>query len=77
MYLLAFHAFITEFTVQEANSPVKITSESVAGRDLIPALKGWNVKQLKLGWFPDHCSQFIVIFDVMFVFNIISFAKNL
>jgi hypothetical protein len=27
-------------TVQEANSPVKISSSNVASKDLIPALKG-------------------------------------
>jgi hypothetical protein len=31
---------ITKCMVQEAKSPVKISSGSVAGRDLIPALKG-------------------------------------
>jgi hypothetical protein len=30
-------------TVQEAQSPEKISSGSVAGRDLIPALKGLNI----------------------------------
>jgi hypothetical protein len=29
-----------KFTVHEAKSPVKISSGSVAGRDLIPELKG-------------------------------------
>jgi hypothetical protein len=31
---------LKKFTVQEAKSPVKISSGSVAPRDLIPALKG-------------------------------------
>jgi hypothetical protein len=31
---------LKKYTVQEAKSPVKISSGSVAGRDLIPALKG-------------------------------------
>jgi hypothetical protein len=31
---------LTKYTVQEAKSPVKILSGSVAQRDLIPALKG-------------------------------------
>jgi hypothetical protein len=37
---LVFHAYIKKFMVQEAKSPVKISSDSVARRDLIPALKG-------------------------------------
>jgi hypothetical protein len=29
-------------TVQEEKSPVKISSDSIAGSDLIPALKGYS-----------------------------------
>jgi hypothetical protein len=39
MDLLFFHAYIKERTVQEAKSPVKISSGSVARGALIPALK--------------------------------------
>jgi hypothetical protein len=35
-----FRAYINEMQVREAKSPVKISSGSVARRDLIPALKG-------------------------------------
>jgi hypothetical protein len=43
VYLLVFHAYVSEITVQEAKSPVKSLSGSVARRDLIPALKGkWH-----------------------------------
>jgi hypothetical protein len=34
---------LKKFTVLEAKSPVKISSVSVARRDLIPALKGYHV----------------------------------
>jgi hypothetical protein len=38
--VLVFHAHIKEMQVQKAKYPVKILSDSVAQRDLIPALKG-------------------------------------
>jgi hypothetical protein len=38
--LLVFHAYINEMQVQEAKAPVKISSGSVAWKDLIPAFKG-------------------------------------
>jgi hypothetical protein len=40
VYLLIFHAYINEMKVQEAKFPVKISSGSVAPRDLIPELMG-------------------------------------
>jgi hypothetical protein len=38
--VLAFHAYINEMQVSRAKSPVKMSSGSVARRDLIPAFKG-------------------------------------
>jgi hypothetical protein len=37
---VGFSRVLTKFTVQVAKFPVKISSDSVAWRDLIPALKG-------------------------------------
>jgi hypothetical protein len=38
--------------VQEAKSPVKISSGSVARRDLIPAIKGYTVAQFSTLIYP-------------------------
>jgi hypothetical protein len=38
VYLLAFHAYIKEMHGSRSKIPVKISSGSVAKRDLIPAL---------------------------------------
>jgi hypothetical protein len=40
VYLLVFDAYIKEMHSSKTKSPVKISSGSVAQRDLIPALKG-------------------------------------
>jgi hypothetical protein len=40
VYLLGFHAYIKEMHGSKSKTPVKFSSDSVARRDLIPALKG-------------------------------------
>jgi hypothetical protein len=67
VYLLVFTHILTKCTIQDAKSPVKISSGSVAQRDLIPGVKG--LKFFLLSYFCLLCLASLRVLSLRFAFQ--------